>query len=71
MKEIIKNVIKNIPSDWVRLTTHRLDIYNEEMAKTEFLQKFEEADKSSELELSELPTAVDYIRLGHPLSCLL
>lgn len=71
MKEIIKNVIKNIPSDWVRLTTHRLDIYNEEMAKTEFLQKFEEADKSSELELSELPTAFDYIRLGHPLSCLL
>ena len=68
-----------MPSDWLRLTTHRLDIYNESLAKVEFLEKFEKIiEKSSEVladELSdglkELPTAFDYIRLGHPLSCLL
>ncbi len=70
MKEL-KEAIKYMPEDWLRLTTHRLDIYNEERAKEEFLQKFEEADKTSKKDLSELPTAFDYIRLGHPLSCLL
>ncbi len=71
MKETLRNVIENMPSDWLGLTTHRLDTYNEELAKVEFLQKFEAADKTSGKELSELPTAFDYIRLGHPLSCVL
>ena len=70
----IQNILPNIPEDWVKLTTHRLDIYNEDLAKTEFLEKFEELyannDHSAE-KLAELPTAYDYIRLGHPLSSIL
>lgn len=63
-----------MPTDWVRLTTHRLDIYNEELAKTQFLENFEKLYKdgnSKTSALSELPTAFDYIRLGHPLSSIL
>lgn len=70
----IKEVMEHIPSDWLRLTTHRLDIYNESLAKTEFLQEFEAlyaANEASESSLAELPTAYDYIRLGHPLSTVL
>lgn len=63
-----------MPADWLKLTTHRLDIYNEEQAKYQFLEEFEKLSKpgNNQLdELSELPTAYDYIRLGHPLSCVL
>ncbi len=70
----IKEVLENMPADWLGLTTHRLDIYNEEKAKVQFLDKFEalyKANNSEKLALSELPTAYDYIRLGHPLSCVL
>ena len=70
----IKDVLKNMPTDWLNLTTHRLDIYNEKLAKTQFLDKFENLYKANNTEqsaLSELPTAYDYIRLGHPLSCIL
>lgn len=70
----IKDVIKNMPTDWIGLTTHRLDIYNEALAKTEFLDAFQslfEANNSEQEALSKLPTAYDYIRLGHPLSCIL
>ena len=70
----IKEVIENMPTDWLGLTTHRLDIYNEEKAKVQFLDKFEalyKANNAEKLALSELPTAYDYIRLGHPLSCVL
>ena len=70
----IDTVIKNMPADWLKLTTHRLDIYNEDLAKTQFLEQFENlyaANKADTKELSELPTAYDYIRLGHPLSCVL
>lgn len=70
----LKSVLEHMPADWLNLTTHRLDIYDEPLAKTQFLQRFEalfgqhNADPST---LSELPTAFDYIRLGHPLSCVL
>lgn len=70
----IEEVLKNMPTDWLRLTTHRLDIYNESLAKTQFLKQFEalyKADNSKKSALSELPTAFDYIRLGHPLSSVL
>ena len=43
----IKDVLQNIPSDWLHLTTHRLDIYNEEEAKTQFLEQFEALFKSN------------------------
>ncbi len=74
IENYIKEVLKNMPSDWLGLTTHRLDIYNEEKAKTEFLAQFEvlfQNNNSEKSALSELPTAYDYIRLGHPLSCIL
>ena len=70
----IEEVIKNVPNDWLKLTTHRLDIYNEKLAKTEFLEKFETlfaANNAETSSLKELPTAFDYIRLGHPLSSVL
>jgi cystathionine beta-lyase/cystathionine gamma-synthase len=63
-----------MPSDWLKLTTHRLDIYDEEKAKTKFLDQLEklfEENNSSSAALSQLPTAYDYIRLGHPLSSIL
>ncbi len=69
-----KQVLENMPSDWLNLTTHRLDIYNESQAKTEFLEKFDNLftqNNAKKEDLAELPTAYDYIRLGHPLSCVL
>ncbi|WP_227551318.1 PLP-dependent transferase [Kangiella sp. HZ709] len=74
MLNFLTEVLKDQPNDWLRLTTHRLDIYNEELAKSEFLVKLDSlyANGSvTETELSNLPTAYDYIRLGHPLSSVL
>lgn len=74
MKEYIQNVVNNTPKDWLELTTHRLDIYEEDLAKIQFLDQFEELynkNISDTTELSKLPTAYDYVRLGHPLSCVL
>ncbi len=70
----LKKVLENIPSDWLNLTTHRLDIYEEKLAKTQFLDQFEQLVHRPEWDASalcHLPTAYDYIRLGHPLSCVL
>lgn len=70
----LTSVIQNMPEDWLSLTTHRLDIYNEAQAKTEFLSRFEnllDTQNTQKEVLSELPTAYDYIRLGHPLSSVL
>ena len=33
----ISKLLNQVPKDWLRLTTHRLDIYNEAAAKTDFL----------------------------------
>lgn len=74
MLAFIKNVLDNMPSGWVGLTTHRLDIYDEKLAKTQFLNEFQNLfnDRNTDATaLSELPTAYDYIRLGHPLSSIL
>ncbi len=74
MINYIKEVLKNMPAGWLNLTTHRLDIYNEKLAKTEFLELFENLYNNNNTDataLNELPTAYDYIRLGHPLSCVL
>lgn len=74
----ISDVVNNMPSWWLSMTTHRLDIYDESLAKVQFLEEFEKlyveysgdaADLKSAL--NTLPTAYDYIRLGHPLSCVL
>lgn len=74
MLNYIKDVLDNMPTGWLNLTTHRLDIYDEELAKTQFLDQFETLFNSNNADpdaLSALPTAYDYIRLGHPLSCVL
>ena len=63
-----------MPSGWLSITTHRLDIYNEELAKVQFTEHLEnlfEANNAESAALDNLPTAYDYIRLGHPLSCFL
>jgi cystathionine beta-lyase/cystathionine gamma-synthase len=70
----VKKVVENMPLDWLHLTTHRLDIYNESLAKVEFLDQFESLfnqNNYTSSALAELPTAYDYIRLGHPLSSVL
>jgi len=74
MLNYIKDVLENMPTGWLSLTTHRLDIYNEKLAKTQFLEQFETLFNNNNSEssvLSKLPTAFDYIRLGHPLSSIL
>ena len=74
MQNYIKAVLENIPTDWLNLTTHRLDIYEEKLAKVQFLEHFETLYKNNNSQssaLNELPSAYDYIRLGHPLSCVL
>lgn len=54
----LNDIIENMPSDWLRLTTHRLDIYNEAMAKVEFLQKLEALPEKNREALAQLPTAL-------------
>ena len=74
MLNYLKQVLGNMPSSWLNLTTHRLDIYDEKKAKSQFLERFEALFNelnSAHSKLNELPTAFDYIRLGHPLSCIL
>ena len=74
MQNYLKELLKNLPQDWLTLTTHRLDIYNEELAKTQFLEQLEVLYKkniTASSALETLPTAYDYIRLGHPLSSIL
>ena len=70
----LKKVLDNIPENWLTDTTHRLNLYDEKLAKIQFLEHFEALINDSNYEhsaLENLPTAFDYIRLGHPLSCLL
>ncbi len=72
--DYIKEVLANMPIGWLNTTTHRLDIYNEKLAKVQFLERFEalyDSGNSDFSALNELPTAYDYIRLGHPLSCVM
>ena len=74
MLTYIKSVLQNMPLDWLNLTTHRLDIYDEKYAKTQFIDLFKDLYENNNADtsaLSKLPTAYDYIRLGHPLSCIL
>jgi cystathionine beta-lyase/cystathionine gamma-synthase len=74
VQSFIKSILDHVPTDWLKLTTHRLDIYNESLAKTEFLDQLEVLYQNHAVDtpkLSKLPTAYDYIRLGHPLSSVL
>jgi hypothetical protein len=70
----LKNILDNIPENWLTDTTHRLNLYDEKLAKIQFLEHFEALINDNNYEhsaLENLPTAFDYVRLGHPLSCLL
>lgn len=72
--DTVIKVLENLPNNWVELTTHRLDIYDESQAKSQFLtqlQTLTQQDELSEQTLAQLPTAYDYIRLGHQLSSVL
>lgn len=72
--ESIGKLLNHIPESWVELTTHRLDIYDEKLAKSEFLSHFQDlllSERYSSEALESLPTAYDYIRLGHQLSSVL
>ena len=74
LNNYIAAVLENLPSDWLDLTTHRLDIYDESQAKTQFLEQFESLYSTNNYQttaLYDLPTAYDYIRLGHPLSSVM
>ena len=41
IQNYIKELLENTPSEWLNLTTHRLDIYDESLAKSQFLAQFE------------------------------
>ncbi len=72
--DTVRKILENLPESWVELTTHRLDIYNEEQAKSQFLEQLKAQLLSGDFSaktLEELPTAYDYIRLGHQLSSIL
>jgi cystathionine beta-lyase/cystathionine gamma-synthase len=74
VRHYIKKVLENMPNNWLGLTTHRLDIYEEKLAKTQFINQLEtlyQKGNSDAAALEILPTAYDYIRLGHPLCCIL
>lgn len=74
MLQYLQDVLENMPAGWLQMTTHRLDIFDEHLAKTQFLTRFEALYNSNDAtaaSLYALPTAYDYIRLGHPLSCIL
>lgn len=72
--ETVEKILENLPKSWIDLTTHRLDIYDEERAKSQFLEQLLARQLSGDYSaksLEELPTAYDYIRLGHQLSSIL
>ena len=70
----VRKVLENLPVSWVELTTHRLDIYDEEQAKSQFLEQLQALQATMDYSaktLEALPSAYDYIRLGHQLSSVL
>jgi hypothetical protein len=50
----IKDVLANMPTGWLNLTTHRLDIYDEKLAKSQFLEQFEILFNNNNSEASAL-----------------
>jgi hypothetical protein len=63
-----------MPVGCLSTTKHQLDIYDEKLAKTQFLEQFEALyndNNTTITALDNLSTAYDNIRLGHPLSCVL
>jgi cystathionine beta-lyase/cystathionine gamma-synthase len=70
----VRKILDNLPPSWVELTTHRLDVYDEEQAKSQFLAQLHALQSTPDYSvetLEALPTAYDYVRLGHQLSSVL
>ena len=70
----VRKILENFPIGWVEQTTHRLDIYDEEQAKSQFLEHLDALQTTMDYApktLESLPSAYDYIRLGHQLSSIL
>ncbi len=70
----VRQILDNLPAGWVEMTTHRLDVYDEAQAKSQFLENLHALTSTPDYDVSSLdalPTAYDYTRLGHPLSCVL
>ena len=54
----VRDLLKTLPKSWVELTTHRLDIYNESEAKSEFLVELKKlllSEEYSSNTLEQLP----------------
>ena len=74
IQTIIQQILDNMPAEWAVLTTHRLDIYDESQAKVQFVEHLQTLIEQGSLDmesLAALPTAYDYVRLGHQLSSVL
>lgn len=74
LQTTIQQILDNMPVEWTVLTTHRLDIYDESQAKTQFVDALQTLIEQGTLDLESLaalPTAYDYVRLGHQLSSVL
>ena len=54
MLKCLKNVLDNIPKNWLADTTHRLNLYDEKLAKIQFLEHFEVLINDSNYEHSAL-----------------
>lgn len=70
----IAQILEHMPAEWATLTTHRLDIYDESKAKVQFVERLQTLMREGQVTqstLAELPTAYDYVRLGHQLSSVL
>jgi len=70
----IAQILEHMPAEWATLTTHRLDIYDESKAKVQFVEQLQTLMREGQITqsaLAELPTAYDYVRLGHQLSSVL
>ena len=57
----IKDVLENMPTGWLNLTTHRLDIYDEKLAKTQFLEQFENLFNDNNSEASALKSFILFL----------
>ena len=74
IQTIIEQILTHMPLEWTTLTTHRLDIYDESKAKLQFVEQLQvlmEKGIVTQETLANLPTAYDYVRLGHQLSSVL
>jgi hypothetical protein len=49
----VGKILENLPNSWVELTTHRLDIYDEARAKSQFLEQLTALEVSGGYDLTK------------------